>query len=162
MKDLFLTALAGASLLLSACQTAPENVLKDNASRANLYHEILNNHEYTQQLMDSFHSNPHGKMMMAEMHKGDQEKSDKGDMMKDMMKNMMSKSETDTTMAKDMCGKMCESKNMTDRMLTMLHEKGIVDDACYKKGMEKVKSIAGQMPSTDAKTQEEDEHASHH
>jgi hypothetical protein len=75
-----------------------------------------------------------------------------------MMKKMMSKTQEDTAMAGDMCGKMCESKDMTERMLTKLHDKGILDDACFKKGVQKTKSL----PETKENTSDKDEHTSHH
>jgi hypothetical protein len=63
-KSLLLVALAAISLTACHPSQLMRTILRDQAKRGEMYHEILKNETYRAQLMDSIRNNRHTKLML--------------------------------------------------------------------------------------------------
>jgi hypothetical protein len=116
-------------LLLIGCENNESSFLEDDDQRQEIYAEILNNHTYMKEFMDSIRSNNHARMMMnydtsiisSMMHHAPADV---------MIKGLMDRTTKDSTACKMMCGMMMEHKKVRKAMLETLDEKGVVKKGC--------------------------------
>jgi hypothetical protein len=138
MKALTALLMAITATLFFACTAPITNVdaqFKDATQRKAVITGLLNNHEYTAELIDSLISRDHSRQMMA---------SDKGMMhmmmtegditkiMEDtaahnmMMHNMMMMMEKDSVACTAFCNKMMDDPKMKTMMQNMMEHKGMM------------------------------------
>lgn len=100
----------------TACQQpqSAEQVLSDETQRKEAMQTIANNHEMMMEMMDVMMNSEHGTMMMSDN--------------KEMMGMMMDNQQMMQDMVKGNPG-------MMKGMMDMMHQKGMMNDECYKNGM---------------------------
>lgn len=141
----------------TACQQQPqstEQVLADEAQRKEVMQTIADNHEMMMEMMDVMMNSEHGKMMMSGnkdmmgMMMGDKEKmmgmmKEKPEMMHGMMQYMMQMCKSDSSQCDHMAQMMSDHHGMMKSMMGMMHEKGMMNDECYKSCMGKMGGMMG-------------------
>jgi len=167
MKNLNILLLSAATLILfSQCNNPnTDEILKNSETRGNVISTLMNDDNYSKELMDSMMAKKHkGHMMMNHMM------SDTS-MSTMMMDKMMDKCKSDSSMCKKMMGKtmdmckgneskcnmmsemMCCDKDMMKSTMQKMHHKGMMDKSCMDKGMMKMKDEAKSEGASDAHMQ---------
>ena len=109
-------------LLFSQCSgPSSESLLQKDAKRGEIISAILNNHDYSSQLMDSLMHNDHSMMTMNENH--------------DMMRMMMS--------GKGMLKTMMSDSSMKNMMMNNMMEMMMIDSMACMNMMEMMMGNAG-------------------
>jgi len=122
-------------VLINCTGESPTSGLKDDENRREIYAEILDNHHYLKEFIDSMRTSDHARMMMHSdtamtnnlVHDMPAEK---------MLGHLMAKVEDDSTACKMMCGAMMDHKKVMATMLETLDKGGMVDKSCMKKKKE--------------------------
>jgi Na+-translocating ferredoxin:NAD+ oxidoreductase RnfG subunit len=125
MKALLAVLITVAATLFFACNTPNSNTttqLKDEAQRKAIISELLANHNYTMQLMDSMKVNNHAKEMMTTDADLMQMMTAAKPIM--MMDNMMSMMDKDSATCRNMCKKMIGNTNVKSMMHEMIQNQG--------------------------------------
>lgn len=129
--QLKLALLATTMCALLACNGNKDvkEILKDDGKRQEILSEVLGNHEYLKQLLDSLHRNRHAVMMMH----GDTammgvciQGADPSMVAKCLMTNM----ENDSAVCKKVCATMMDHHSMKTAMMKTMGEKGMLREAC--------------------------------
>jgi Na+-translocating ferredoxin:NAD+ oxidoreductase RnfG subunit len=121
MKAITALLITVTATLFFACNTPNTNMttqLKDEAQRKAIISELLANHSYTMQLMDSMKVNNHAKEMMTTDQDLMQMMTAAKPIM--MMDNMMSMMDKDSTTCRNMCYKMIGNTNVKTMMREMM------------------------------------------
>jgi hypothetical protein len=125
--------IAGIGALLMSCEDhSSSSMLKDDRIRTEVFADILSNHNYLKEFMDSMRTSDHARMMM------NSDTAMMNNMLHDMpfekkLKHLMTQTEKDSTACKMMCGVMMDHKKVMNTMLGKLEEAGEVDKGCMAK-----------------------------
>lgn len=136
-----------ASLIVGCNGNYVSSALKDPETRRNLYSEILRDHDYLTELLDSIKSSRHARMMLQT------DTALIGQLMEngptnEILNHIMRRSENDSTTCKEVCQSLMGHKAVMAAMLQSLEQKGVVKKGC--------------MMDMNAKTAKKPEKQSHH
>ena len=129
-------------VLMNCTDASHSERLKDDRFRRMIFSEILDNHTYLREFMDSMRTSDHARMMIHAdssladdyVHQMPAEK---------MLGHLMAKVDGDSTACKMMCSVMMEHKKVMGTMLETLNKGGIVDKGCMAKMKDKQDKKAG-------------------
>ncbi|MDE1207932.1 hypothetical protein [Tenacibaculum larymnensis] len=120
MKKSIILLLALGIQILVSCNSKPdvEKLLKEHETKSEIFKAITENHDYMTEFMETAHNNEHAMQMMM----------NKGVMMNNMHgnKNMMHQIMNDST--------------QVDKMLQMMHQRGMINYECIQSCMKKMNS----------------------
>lgn len=132
----------------TACQQArsTDQALADEPQRKEVMQTIANTQEMMTEMLDMMMNNEQGKMMMSGnkemmgMVMGNQEImqdmiKENPAMMQNMMKNMMNMCQNDSVQCNQMAEMMSDNPLLMRSMMGMMHQKGMMNEASYKNGM---------------------------
>jgi hypothetical protein len=150
MKKLTVFIAMIGALLLGCGSPSSDSMLNDDQMRKQVFANILSNHVYLKEFMDSMRTSDHARMMI------NSDTAMTSAVLNDMpfdkkLKNLMIQTENDSTACKMMCGVMMDHKKVMKTMLGKLEDAGEVDKGCMAK-----------MKNEKAKTTEKAEPAKHH
>lgn len=115
-------------LSLNSCKqnTDPKAMLENSETRTELITDILNNHNYMTEFMESMQGNDHAMQMMQG------NKKMIGSKYQDSEMQMMMK---DSMMMKNMMQGMMKDGNMMGNMMNMMHKNGMMSKECMQSCM---------------------------
>ena len=135
MKNIILPVVSACLFLVGCNENNSTSILKDDQLRGKIYQELLTNHNYLKEFLDSMRTNEHAVMMFnADTAMVDKMLSDMP--VEKMLKQLLTRSEKDSMTCKMMCGAMMDHKKVMKTMLQTLNKSGVVGNDC----MEKMKS----------------------
>ena len=164
----------------TACQQpqSADKILADETQRNAVMQTIADDHEMMMEMMDVMMHSEHGKMMMSGnkemmgMMMGDREKmmgmmKEHPDMMHGMMQNMMQMCREDSSQCDHIAQMMSSHHGMMKNMMGMMHQKGMMNDECYKSCMSKMGGMGKGMMGDPSQKMGMDKsnnnnHSSHH
>ncbi len=125
MKAIIVSLITITATLFFACNVPNANMttqLKDEAQRKVVISELLADHNYTMQLLDSMKVNNHAKEMMTTDQGLMQMMTAARPIM--MMDNMMSMMDRDSATCRNMCRRMIGNTNVKSMMQEMIQNQG--------------------------------------
>ena len=97
--------------------------------RREIYSEVMNNHDYLKELMDSMKTSSHVKMMIKNdtaFFNSITRDTEPGH----LLSHLMQKAENDTAVCKQICASMVDHKKVMSKMLETFVDGGVIKKGC--------------------------------
>ena len=126
---------ATASVYITGCtQHNMSDMFSNDSHRSEMFSEILQNDQWSSELIDSLMMKHHGQMMMKMKSAMMGDKS----MQEDMMGKMMDNCDTDSSMCTMMTVMMTNHKPSMKMMMGIMHDKGMIDMGCMQRTLKSI------------------------
>jgi hypothetical protein len=136
MKSAFVFLVLVLLIAIGCTDKDSSSMLKDDNMRKALYSEILSNHDYLKELLDSMKTNDHAQMMIYS-DTAMFNKLMKNGSASEIMKHLTSRAEKDSVTCKQVCESLMDHKKVMVSMLETLDKKGVVKKGCMMMSKEK-------------------------
>jgi len=152
MKKYAILIVISVGMIFTSCEKTDINtLLRNQATKNKIFTEIVSDHDLMTEIMEKMMSDNHAKMMIKE-------NSEISSMMM-MNKGMMSMMKDKPEMMHSMMSDMMNDEKMMGHMMNIMHEEGMMSDACKESCMKMMSEKGMNMEPTTSN--EDKDHESH-